>query len=961
NFIEINYVSCRKFGKQIQKLQLELPDYSASFVNYKALKKERELEKVNALYIQKEAELQIRLKTLLEKKKVLKSKNQITSRRFAKFTTLEEGFQQFVNDLNKLQQLVEVNGIAFSKILKKWDKISKSQTKELYLSRAVEVQPFFNPNVISELSDQATTSLQELGAWSEGDHFGFDRNNFDHMVSSQHLLGTDEGDTDTLLLETVKSGNLETLKDLISRLKNSALSISSGNSILQERITRTFLTAINGGPQESLQLLIDTGLVDLQSEDDINERNCLHQAAIYGNIFILKEGLKGGVAVSRVDAYGQIPLHYACMHGHLEMVETLLNSDSSTIDFIDHDRFTPLIHAIRRGHLECVEHLISRSARIDPISDVDHVPLNLACNYGSVSIVELLLKYGAKILSDVEGLFPQHLVARSGKTPDLLLLLREYGADLNQVDKLYSWTPLFHAASEGNVSCIRILLDLGVHLEILDEKGLSAMYYAAWEGHLDCMQLISSASIYTQSAQKTLGTAQNFAFAGKSVPEIASVDMDAIPELELPPPIIPLRRYGHSFLDTKTFIKIIFDGDGHQPLTFFHDCKYPAARLTISSKISDLIPKNILLPFQEDTKIITFQIDNLDTFTIDFDVFPTYGAKVIAKTVALPHTFRSLICNFGRCCLPLFDPRQRVIGQITFNFQVIKPFQGKPLEITDFQTYWKSTCHLNQKSNTLITDSSLSGDYVQLFVQQLADGIPVLWPKWTINHFGIEFLISRMTYEQFIYAGSRQAKTAHEITELKNLPLESIAEVHHILSNTAISLKDALELLPTGMYVNIQILYPTPDEEKALNLGFSKSIDMFCDAILHVVFDCARTIRERFPDAMRSIVFSSSNQTVCTALNWKQPNYPIFLNNDLRCESIFDDSGLTKTSERQPMSIKEATRIAKDNNFMGLCCSSSFLEMAPELVNAIKSQGLVLVVNKYEASTRSSKLTEGAD
>ncbi|KHJ30292.1 putative ankyrin repeat protein nuc-2 [Erysiphe necator] len=1006
--MEINSRSHRKFGKQIQKLQLELPDYSASFVNYKALKKlikklsvnqispfqfevqdrsinvtseeglqvnkasflfqfERELEKVNALYVQKEAELQIRLKTLLEKKKVLKSKNHITSRRFAKFTTLEEGFQQFVNDLNKLQQLVEVNGIAFSKILKKWDKISKSKTKELYISRAVEIQPFFNPTVISELSDQATTSLQELGAWSEGDYFSFDRN-FDHMVSSQHLLGTDEGDTDTLLLETVKSGNLGSLKDLLSRLKNSVQSNSSRNSILRERITRTFLTAINRGPQESLQLLIDTGLVDLQSEDDINERNCLHQAAIYGNLFVLKEGLKGGVAVSRADAYGQIPLHYACMHGHLDMVETLLDSDPSTIDFIDHDRFTPLIHAIRRGHFDCVEHLILRSARIDPSSDTDHVPLNLACDYGSVSIVELLLKHGAEILSDVEGLFPQHLVARSGKTPELLLLLKQHNADLNQVDKLYSWTPLFHAASEGNVLCIRILLDVGVQLEILDEKGLSAMYYAAWEGHLDCMQLISSASICLEGIQNTHEPAQNFAFTRSSIPESASVDIDTIPELELPPPIIPLRRYGHSFLDTKTLIKISFDGDDHQPLTFFHDCKYPAARLTISSKVSDLIPKNILLPFQDDTKTITFQIDNLETFTIDFDVFPTYGAKVIAKTVALPHTFRSLMCNFGRCCLPLFDPRLRVIGQITFKFQVIKPFQGKPLEITDFQTYWKATCHLTHKPNSLVTDSSLSGDYIQLFVQQLSDGVPVLWPKGNMNHMGIEFPISCMTYEQFIYAGSRQAKTAQELTELQSWPLKGTAEVHQILSNSAISLKDALELLPRGMHVNLQILYPTSYNEKKLNFGFANSINDFCDAILSAVFDCARTIRERFPDAMRSIIFSSSNQTVCTALNWKQPNYPIFLNNDLRCESTFSDSRSSMTREIQSISVKEAVRIAKDNNFMGLFCSSSFLEMAPKLVNAIKSQGLVLLINKFddadnvdEKPIKSSRLPEGID
>src|SRR4051812_12340630 len=100
---------------------------------------------------------------------------------------------------------------------------------------------------------------------------------------------------------------------------------------------------------------------------------------------------------------------------------TIRLADQSTIDLIDHDNFTPLIHAIIHGHIDCAQRLLERSARIDPISDADHVPLNLACEHGSVVIVELLLKHGAKILPDAEGLYPQHLVARSGQTPQLLL------------------------------------------------------------------------------------------------------------------------------------------------------------------------------------------------------------------------------------------------------------------------------------------------------------------------------------------------------------------------------------------------------------------------------------------------------------------------------------------------------------------------------------------------------------
>ncbi|KAG2071971.1 hypothetical protein BDR04DRAFT_1097649 [Suillus decipiens] len=37
-----------------------------------------------------------------------------------------------------------MNATGFRKILKKWDKRSRSTTKELYLARQVEVQPVFN-------------------------------------------------------------------------------------------------------------------------------------------------------------------------------------------------------------------------------------------------------------------------------------------------------------------------------------------------------------------------------------------------------------------------------------------------------------------------------------------------------------------------------------------------------------------------------------------------------------------------------------------------------------------------------------------------------------------------------------------------------------------------------------------------------------------------------------------------
>jgi len=70
-------------------------------------------------------QLKLRLKTLVDKKKLIQardgnnSKITTSSKVSTTYITLREGFQQFEHDLSKLQQFVEINATAFSKILKK--------------------------------------------------------------------------------------------------------------------------------------------------------------------------------------------------------------------------------------------------------------------------------------------------------------------------------------------------------------------------------------------------------------------------------------------------------------------------------------------------------------------------------------------------------------------------------------------------------------------------------------------------------------------------------------------------------------------------------------------------------------------------------------------------------------------------------------------------------------------------
>ncbi|KAF2266700.1 hypothetical protein CC78DRAFT_458686 [Lojkania enalia] len=984
----------RKFGKHIQKRQLEIPEYASSFVDYKALKKlikklsatpvipaqgepghgvetldpqaslqankatfffrvERELEKVNTFYLQKEAELRLRLTTLLDKKRVMQQHPESVSKASSRYIALEEGLKQFSIDLNKLEQFVEVNATAFSKILKKWDKTSKSREKQLYLSRAVEVQPCFNREVISSLSDQATQALLDFSGWAEGDKMQAAPTSAESRALEPSLEASLELDNQTI--QAISTANIQKIEECLSRL------IKLPDA--QERISRAFLSTVEDAPEVALKIMLDTEQVNLGLEDEINERNCLHKAAICGRIEVLRLGLTQKVDMHATDVYGRISLHYASMHGHVELVEELLNAAPDTANFRDQDSFTPLIHAIVHSQLPCVQILLSRGAHISRLGPSEHIPLNLACQYGSMEIVELLLQGNAEILPDAEGLYPQHLVARSGKVPQMLLLLQKYGANLDQPDKLYQWTPLFHAASEGHVECLQTLLQCKVDVDVLDEKGLSALYYATWEGHLECMRLLAS-----------VGKGVGLATTKQVSPQIATQtisstmpgpmdiegDGEGIPEFILPPPIIPFRRYGHNFLDTKTFVVISFEKLGQGAIQFYDDQKYPAARLTISSKSSDLIPRNILLPIQDEFKVISFQIENLDTFSIDFDIYPTFGSKVIARGVASSKVFSEGANSSGRWHLELFDPRLRSIGRITFDYQVVKPFPGIPLEITHFATYWKATSQLDSQPHTLITGSSLSGEYVRLFVQLTADGVPVLYPRWKINHQGLDVPVNILTYAQFGAIGARQnAATPTELSKLQGANQDDIPTIYQVMASSFITLQDALTLLPTHIHVELHVLFPSRLEEDRLKLGPSYDMNDFADRVLTVVFEHARILRQQgageVEGSLRSIVFSSFNQDICTVINWKQPNYPVLLCNELGADTSFtspDQSQMIQSSGRTTISVKEAVQIARDNNFMGLICSSRLLDLAPALIESIKTAGLVLITDISDSEQR---------
>jgi CDK inhibitor PHO81 len=155
-----------KLGRELEKVS-DVEQIWACLVESVGLTQDMRYVQINAFYLTKERDLRLRILTLLNNRKRLLlhlgsasssdpsdlddvaqgMSGADSSRKGAEWANLEEGWRLFERDLVKLQQFIEINATGFRKILKKWDKRSKSSTKELYLERQVEIQPCFNREV----------------------------------------------------------------------------------------------------------------------------------------------------------------------------------------------------------------------------------------------------------------------------------------------------------------------------------------------------------------------------------------------------------------------------------------------------------------------------------------------------------------------------------------------------------------------------------------------------------------------------------------------------------------------------------------------------------------------------------------------------------------------------------------------------------------------------------------------
>ena len=185
---------------------------------------------------------------------------------------------------------------------------------------------------------------------------------------------------------------------------------------------------------------------------------------------------------------GTAALYMASYNGHDKCVDLLLQSKANP-NILTEDGATSLTAAVSYKNHHIASMLLEHNA--DPNIDV-YNPLCIASDKGDLSLVSLLLQYGA--LVNIPGkISPLTMAVKRGHY-DIAKSLINAGANVN-IKEQYAipcgMTPLMTASTYGNLPMVQLLLQSGADVMIQDKEGYTAIDAAKAYHHQKILTLLT--------------------------------------------------------------------------------------------------------------------------------------------------------------------------------------------------------------------------------------------------------------------------------------------------------------------------------------------------------------------------------------------------------------------------------------------------------------------------------------
>ncbi|XP_031548959.1 transient receptor potential cation channel subfamily A member 1-like [Actinia tenebrosa] len=255
--------------------------------------------------------------------------------------------------------------------------------------------------------------------------------------------------------------------------------------------------AVRADSEQITKLLLEHSECDVNAEGS-SMATPLHLAASLNNAKLCKLLLEHMARMELREEFGRTALGKAMESGATKAVKFLFefikNNELGMENYLynaDKEGSTLLHLAVDSGFVKVVDLCLKYGARIrQPKSQGRSTAFHLACEQGSVEIVKRLLQEDpsvAKILLiDACGSTPLHNAAKNNSSAILELLI-EHGANVNAKDD-NNVTPLMLAASFGATDSIRLLMEKGTDPTIKDIDGRTALFNAV--RHSNAMEVL---------------------------------------------------------------------------------------------------------------------------------------------------------------------------------------------------------------------------------------------------------------------------------------------------------------------------------------------------------------------------------------------------------------------------------------------------------------------------------------
>ena len=222
--------------------------------------------------------------------------------------------------------------------------------------------------------------------------------------------------------------------------------------------------------------------------EDNKELKQLHSAERDSNVTVMKLTLPPGFSVDSRNATGRTPLMNAALNGNVQVVKSVIKRGADP-SLMDNRGWNTLHCAAQGGDTDIISLIHTHLPNIESKTGEGHTPLMVAALYGKLHVVKWFLEKKAIVACESNrGWNTLHCAARGGDT-DIISLIHTHLPNIESKTGEGD-TPLMVAAFTGKLHAVKWFLEKGATVACECNRGWNTLHCAAKGGDTDIISLI---------------------------------------------------------------------------------------------------------------------------------------------------------------------------------------------------------------------------------------------------------------------------------------------------------------------------------------------------------------------------------------------------------------------------------------------------------------------------------------